>query len=361
METDTGTSKSKVKYYDVSSILTYNAHINMVITARGKGKTYGFRKKAIKDYLKDGSTFVEMVRYNKQLKDVGKGYFDKLQLNNEFPEWIFKVNGDLGFIAKNLGTDSEGKQKHGQWKLLCYFVSLNDQQNAKKRTFSNVKNIIFDEFILEKRTFPGYLPGEYRKFVNLLDTIIREVPGEGTKARVFMLANACDLVNPYFTEFGITDEPPAGYKWIVKNDVLLHYDKDPIYTEAKRQTLVGRLSRGHNEDMITNVFTNASHEFIGTKSKNAKFKYAFIYSGKTYAVWIDYSEGYYYINNKIPNNAERVYALTKADNSPNLLLAKKNEHMLKTMLNAYYANLVQYDTPATREGFLNMLSLFGVR
>ena len=67
---------STLRYYNWDKVFSYNAPFNMIVTARGKGKTYGFRKQAIKDYIKDGSRFVEIVRYNKQVKDVAQGYFD---------------------------------------------------------------------------------------------------------------------------------------------------------------------------------------------------------------------------------------------------------------------------------------------
>lgn len=367
------------KYYNWQKTFSYNATLNMVITARGRGKTYGIRKQCVSDYLKNGKRFAEIVRYNKNISETADGYFTKLEHNNEFPDHIFKVIGDKGYIAKKpleipildkeTGEelyDDEGnlitKSEKPKWELLCYFVSLNGQQNAKKKTFVNIGRIIFDEFILEKNSFPGYLPREYKKFVNLIDTLAREVLGETEPVKIYMLSNACDIVNPYFQEYGIYDEPEAGYRWLVKGDVLLHFENDPVYSEEKLQTVAGRLSRGHNSDMVNNVFSNAGDQYIAKKPKDAKFAYGFVYRGEEFGVWISWREGYYYINDKIPNGTNiDVFSLSTSDNAPNYLMARRNEPRLRKLIDLFYNGLVRYSTPSIREQFFKVTSLFGVR
>lgn len=357
-------------FYDWDKALSYDAPVNLIITARGKGKTYGLRKQVVRDYLKDGSRFVEIVRYKAQLSETADGYFNKLVSNGEFSGHVFKTQGDKAFIAK-APEDEEYTDKNGEtqtregkpkWELCGYFVALNAQQNAKKKTYSDVKRVIFDEFILEPRTFPGYLPGEYGKLVNLLDTIAREVPGEGTPVRLYMLSNACDIVNPYFREFEVYDQPRPGFRWLMRGTVLLHFDDDPVYTAAKRETLVGKLSRGHNSGMIENAFENANDDFIAEKPRSARFRFGFTHKGRKYGVWYDEGERLFYLNGKIPEGEQwRTYALTRADNKPDYAVARRNESKLKWLLDYFYDGAVRYDTPARREEFLQITSLFGVR
>lgn len=351
---------SELDFYGWRKTFSYDARLNLIVTSRGRGKTYGLRKQFVKDYLDDRWRFVEVVRYDVEISDVCDGYFDKLVENGEYPGYIFRTEGGKKTGKMYMARDVPEGEKP-QWELIGYCVSLNSQQKKKKKTFAHVKRVLFDEFILERNSRPGYIPGEYSKLVKLLDSIAREIPGKPTPVRAYLCANACDLVNPYFVEFGIKDEPRPGYTWIDKGYILLHYEIHAAYTEAKRDTLVGRLSRGHIEDMITNRFDNANRDFLEDKPKDAKFLYAFVFQGATYAVWVSYVKGYYYINRKVPADAREVYALTREDASPNLILAKRVNAKMRVLIEMYYKCCVRYDTAETREGFTRMTSLFGVR
>lgn len=357
------------RYLDWDKILSYNAPFNLIITIRGRGKTYGLRKRCVSDFLKDKSRFCEVVRVKDNIKDVAKGYFDKLVLKNEFPGYLFRTEGNLAYIAKKPEPywyerkDGEVVEKvdKPEWEVIGYFVDLNTQDNAKKRTFANVKRVIFDEAILPPNKRGRYLQDEYGELVNLIDTIAREEPGEGTKVRVYLLSNACDIVNPYFMEFKLTKEPPTGFTWVDKGLILLYFEKEKALVEAKRNTLVGRLSRGHNEDMITNEFANASGDFLEDKPKDAEFNYGVVFQGDRYGIWTDWRTGLYYVNRKIPNNSRDVYTLTLADNSPNMSMIKATSPRLVILKDMIYNSMVRYDKPVTRERFAEMLKLLGVR
>lgn len=347
-------------FYDWGKTLSYsNCAIFMVISDRGFGKTYGIRKTAINSFLKDGSNFVEVVRYKSELADVQNEYFNKLVLNNEFPGYIFKTNGNSGYIAKEVPEDEKP-----DWKHLCYFVALSGQQKAKKRTFVNVRYMIFDEFLLSVGSFPGYLRNEYVEFLNLYDSIAREIPGEGTKLKAILLGNSCNLVNPYFAAFGINKEPSYGYHFYNKKMVLLHYVEPGEYGELKKSTTVGMLAKDTTaaNTMLHNKFDDANDSYIAKKPKNAKFDFGMIYRGAKFGIWLDEIESYYYVTNKIPNGTNRpVFALTTSDNRPNFIILNKSDKRLKSFLNLYYLGIVRYETPALREMFFKALTVFGIR
>ena len=263
-------------YYDWGKTLTYDASVNLIISMRGLGKTYGIRKQCVKDFLKDGSRFMEVVRYKELLKGesaIQYGYFDKLQLNNEFPGYQFKVNGTNAYIAK---VPEDGKKP--EWQLIGYFTALSAMQQSKQRTFVDVKRVIFDEFIIDKRTGHRYLSGEFNLFANLIDSVAREeVDAEGnavgTKVRVYMLGNACDLTNPYFVRWKISKQPKEGYSWHAGKLVLVHYVKDSVYQSGKRGTLAGRLVSGTAEEgiIVDNMFDVGDEYNIMPKTKDARF------------------------------------------------------------------------------------------
>ena len=64
-------------YYDrlKTVILPRNADVNMIIGARGLGKTYGMRKYMIEDYLKNGYCFAEIARFREEKQRCRCGLF----------------------------------------------------------------------------------------------------------------------------------------------------------------------------------------------------------------------------------------------------------------------------------------------
>lgn len=353
-------------YYDWNKTFTYNAPITMIISMRGFGKTYGIRKKSVRDFIKDGSKFVEIVRYKDLLKGesaIQYGYFDKLVSQGEFPDYMFKVNGTNAYIAK---VPEEGQKP--KWQHFGYFVALTGMQQAKQRTFADVKTVIFDEFIIDKRTRDRYLPGEFNLFANIIDSIAREqvtATGDamGTKVHVYMLGNACDLTNPYFVRFGINQQPKEGYSWYGNKLVLVHYVKDQVYQKGKRDTLVGRLVSGTDEEsiIVDNVFQSGDSYNIAPKSPEAKFQYGIVYRSQRFGVWVDDRKGFIYINANIPENSGRpVMALTKEDNTANYIQVRKGEKTLKMLMDMYYADVLRFSTIGIRDRFLDAMSTFGI-
>lgn len=354
-------------YYDWNKTFTYNAEINVIVSMRGLGKTYGIRKQVVRDFLKDGSRFMEIVRYKELLKGesaVQYGYFDKLVLNKEFPDYQFKVTGTNAYIAKI----PQGKEKP-KWELIGYFVALSGMQQSKQRTFVNVRRVIFDEFIIDKRTGHRYLQGEFDLFVNLIDSVAREEvtqEGEamGTKIRCYLLGNACDLTNPYFIRWGINKQPKDGYSWHNNKLVLLHYVKDKVYQHGKRKTLVGRLIAGTSEEdvIIDNVFVTGDEYNIGKKTSNSKFELGIVYRKQKFGLWIDVRSGYIYVNGTIPKESGKpIFALTKEDNTANYIQLRKGEKMLKQIMDYYYADIMKFSTVGIRDTFLETMELFGIR
>lgn len=340
------------RYYNAPLTISRNATVTMVVTARSRGKTYGFTLAAIRDWFRDRSEFVYVRRYESELKISAPHVFDDIAAHDEFPGWRFRMSGNEGYIGRE---DAEGKIK---WHPICHCIALSKQHNYKGIPFPKVKKIIFDEFIRIRKTPPGYLPDEMGKFLDLMRTVARE----RTNVRAYLLANACDLVNPYFAFYGINREPEPGYHWVSKPDVLLHFERDKAFEERERGNLVGRLVDGtkYAGVMLANEFANAGDEFIAKKPKGAKFRYGFAFQGETFGVWFDASTGHYFVNRKIVPGGN-VFALSAADMAPNIPVIQRATPFCKGVVRLFYFGSLMFDTPNTRERFMKMLELLGIR
>lgn len=352
------------EYYDWNKTLSYDADVTMVVGARGIGKTYGLRLQFVRDYLKDGSRFVELTRHKNELSDFSATYFNRIVENNEFPDYVFKTTTRQAFIA----LKPANKKEKPKWELIGYFGALTEAQAMKKRTYSKVKRLLLDEAVIDKRLdrYHNYLPNEYGILANILDSVSRErgETANNKRCRVYLLGNACDLLNVYFGAYSINEEPKKGYSWHKGKTMLLHYVEDKDYAKDKiANTVAGRMLSDTVDELVasSNEFVRTSNDFVNKKPKHAKFYFGIVYLSMKFGVWADYINGYYYVTDKIPQNATPIFALTASDNKINYIMAKRAEGVLRSFIDLYYVGIIRYETPYIKEKFIEVLNLFGVR
>lgn len=355
------------QFYDWHKTLSYDADVTMVIGPRGIGKTFGLRKQCIKDFLKDGSRFVEVVRYKSELFDVADGYFNRLQNLDDFNGYIFKTDSRYGYIAKEPQETEDGKKEKPDWQIIMYFVALTEAQKKKKKTFDKVRRIIFDECILESADrYHSYLPNEFGVLANLIDTVSRErADTDSLRPRLYLLGNACDLSNPYFSVYGVGTDLKFGFRWYAQKTFILHYVEAGEYgIEKLKGTVAGRMMAGTESAKVAayNEFLGTSKEFVKKKTQKAKFSFGIKCNGKLFGVWVDMQEGLYYVTNNVPNNTEKpIFALTAEDNRINYIAARSASKTLSYFKEVYYMNLIRYQTLSVKREFMEeVLTKFGI-
>lgn len=349
------------KFYDWDKTLSYDADVTMVVGARGLGKTYGLRKRFVQDYLKDGSRFVEVTRFKNELSGVSDGYFNRV--GREFKDYLFRTDAKYAYISKKNKNDSK-KQK---WDIIGYFCALSDAQSLKKRTYDKVRRIVLDEAIIERTDrYHNYLPNEFSKLANLVDTVSRErADDDSLRPRVYLLGNACDISNPYFAAYRVPTLLKFGYSWHRNKTFLLHYVESSEYgAEKLTGTVAGRMMMGTQEALTAagNEFYVTSNDFVVRKPKRAKYCFGLTVNGLQFGIWVDYQEGLYYVTDKVPNIPTKpVYALTASDNSVNYVMARRADPIIKSFSEMWYLGLVRYETVRIKTDFVEVLALFGVR
>lgn len=345
-----------VEYYlqkYMEKTLSYNAPMTIAVGGNSIGKTYSFTYQGVKEFIKTGKQFGWIRRYGPELKKASSNFFDDLIEHDEFPGYIFKTDKERGYIAKK----PRGKSKP-DWQVCCHFFALSMQGSYKGTAYPKIKRLIFDEYIREVKTPPGYLYDDIGKLMKLWKTVGRK----RNDCQLYLISNAVDLVNPAFLWLGITDEPKPGYSWHNNKTVLLHHIKDATFAQSERDTLVGKVIAGTELEkvMIDNEFAASNDLFIGKKTANAKYRYGFKYCGHAYAVWLDNSNGLFYVNRKVPKGG-LVYSLTTEDHRPNMYLVESAGKFARQIGRLYGNGVVRFENNATREGFLKMLRMLGLR
>lgn len=288
-------------YYDYDRILSYNAFLNILIGERGVGKTYGASKFVTKQFLKKNEEFAYIRRYKPELSQAVPHFFDALNQNEEFPNNHLFSKGNSFFC---------NEQKFG------YALRLSTAQDLKSVNFNKVKTVIFDEFIIEEGQKKYYLKNEVFTFLNLLETI-----GRLRDIRVFMLANAVTITNPYFLYFNLHLPYNSDIELFKNGLILVQYMKNEEYRETKKHSRFGQLVEGTSfaDYAIDNKFIQDNNNFIEKKQGTAKFMFAFIIKNEILGVWIDYHLGKMYISQDYNKNTPYIFSTTLENHSDNTL------------------------------------------
>lgn len=361
------------QYYNWDKTFSFDADVTMVVSARGLGKTYGLRLQFVRDYIKRGKRFVELSRYKNMLSAISDGYFEKIMVNEEFPDFIFKTTPQKAFILpvdKGEFEDTQEKVKRKEklkWECFGYFSALTDEQMLKRTTRVGIKRILLDEAILDATdVYHRYLPNEAVKLADFVDTVSRErADVKSDPPRVYLLANALDMFNPYFVHYGIDKKPPFGYSWHKNKTMLLDYVDDKEYSIAKATgTVAGRMlyNTAQGNVRINNEFAEIGADFIERKTSEAVFMFGVVYNSNKFAIWLDMKRGFYYISKKFPKSHEKpIFTLTADDARINYVMARKADPNIRLLADAFYMGIMRFETISVMNYFLEVLQLYGVR
>lgn len=326
-------------WYDVGKTLTYNCLFNMVIGNRGSGKSYGLKKRAIKQFLDKGYQFVYLRRYQEEIDETAEQYFDDILLNNEFENVVIEYSGGKYFL---------------NGELFGYAMALTKAKSYKSIAFPLVYLIIFDEFLIEDNGYSRYLKNEVKQFLGFYMSIDRY-----RGCVVFFLANAVTMVNPYTMYFDLS--LPYGSNFVRKGEVLLQLVQDEEFIKERKETRFGKLIEGTEfaEYAIENKFTQDSKTFIHKKTEKSQYYFTFIYQGENFGVWVDYREGKMFVSDNVDPYCKMVYSVTVDDHTPNTMLLRRiNKAVLfKNFIENYKLGNVYFESQKIKNVVYEVIKL----
>ena len=209
---------SKQVYYNLDPLDKLGATINILYGERSNGKSYQLKHKKgiypylrgstsyrrdylkkddiIEDNIKAGTRFI-LLRRNKEeissekvldyLKDI-----DIMELTND------KYNCfDIYRKGIYLGVYDNETGKTKRYDKIGYIMALSTEQNYAGANYSDVHDIIFEEFMSRST----YLSSETSKLMNLYSTVDRK---KGT-TRLWLCGNTISRVCPYLEDWGLMD------------------------------------------------------------------------------------------------------------------------------------------------------------
>ena len=308
-------------YWNIKNSLSHNCLFNFIVGDRGVGKTYGCKKWAIEDFLKTGSQFIYLRRYQTELKRTNK-FFDDIK--SAFPDVEFKVNSPTAYINN---------------KIAGTFIPLSTSKMEKSTPYPNVNKIIFDEFILDKG-YHHYLPDEVVNFLEFYNTVSR-----GRDVTVYFLSNALSVTNPYFLYFNL--KMPYNKSISSTNDILIEKASNPEYVNAMKQTRFGKIisNTEYFNYSYGSDFLRDTNTFVEKKPYTATYFYTIVYKGVEFGIWTDINKsGLLYVSNDIDKHCKIKYSITLSDHTPNTMLLKgHSSKFIDNFIQCYKLGLVRFE------------------
>lgn len=327
-------------WYDKQQLLSHNKIMNMVLSNRGGGKTFHMTRWGIDDYKKNKRQTVWVRRYQTEIDEMllnGK-FFDAVR--EYYPDDDLKVEGSTGLV---------------NGEVAFYFIALSTSRQLKSNNYPFVNKIIYDEFIIDKGRIT-YLKNEVEVFLDLYETVART----RDNVRAVLLANSVTVVNPYFLFWNI--KPDLNKRFTVSGQVCIEFFTDRDFVEMKKKSRFGQLINGtrYSDYAIDNKFLLDNDTFIQEKTPKSEFLLGMKYNGIMYGFWVDYHEGYIFVNRQFDPSSYSLYCLTKEDHDMNLLLIKSlgDSKRVQRIVFAFRNGLLRFSDMQVKNQFYEFIGYF---
>lgn len=179
---------------------TLDGDINVIISQRSDGKSYDRLAHCLKQYKEHKYRFVYIRRW---AEDITIKNMSKLM-----DPFLVNKYVKVPLIEELFGPDRTIRCNRGMFELIDetgeeppepigYYVALNQVAHTKSVPFTNVKNIILDEFLQLKSE--RILKDEFDAYEQTLSSIIRA----DDDVKIWLLGNTVGKYSPYFAPLGI--------------------------------------------------------------------------------------------------------------------------------------------------------------
>lgn len=340
-------------YYDGTKLLSLTdingntPEIYICTTNRTGGKTTFFNRLAVNGFKKKGEKFGLIYRFNYELDNVVEKFFKDIR-GLFFPEdeMTSKIMAHGKFIELFLNQRSCG-----------YAFALNDADQIKKYShlFSDIKRLIFDEFQSETN---HYCPDETSKLFSIHTSVAR---GQGEQYRyvpVIMISNPVSLINPYYTELGISERLNDETKFLKGDGFVMEQGFVESASEAQKQSGFYRAFKknAYASYSAECVYLNDNKSFIEKPEGNGRYLATLKYNGGVFAIREYLEKGIVYCDDKADLTFPVKISVTTDDHEINYVMLKRNDMFLATLRYYFEQGCFRFKDLRCKQAVLKALS-----
>lgn len=351
------------EYYDGAKLLSLKdingntPEIYICTSNRTAGKTTYFNRLLVNGFLKRNKKFVLLYRFNYELDDVTTKFFKDIKT-------LFFNNLEMRHEKRMKGAYCElfiGENKNSEEKnfgVSCgYAVALNNADIVKKfsHLFSDISCILFDEFQSETN---HYCDNEIMKFQSIHTSMAR---GNGKMVRylpVYMVSNPVSIINPYYTEMGISHRLTENTKFLRGNGFVLEQGHNELAEKAQKESAFQK-AFAHNiytQYSAEGIYLNDNKAFIDKPDGFSRYIVTVKYQNKEYAIREFSSKGIIYCDDKPDTTFKGKLAVTTDDHNINYVMLKKHDEFLQRLRFFFERGCFRFKNLKCKEVIMTMLS-----
>lgn len=340
-------------YYDGTKLLSlkdidgHDPEIYMCTSNRTAGKTTFFSRWFVRRFLNNKEKFMLLYRFNYELEDVANQFFKDIKglwFDGHEMESKARARG----IYHDLYLDGES----------CgYACALNNADSIKKRShlFSDVRRMLFDEFQSETN---HYCNDEIRKFQSVHTSVAR---GQGEQVRhvpVYMLGNTVSIINPYYTQMGVTTRIRHDTKFLRGKGYVLEQGYNKGASEAQLSSGFARAfsQSGYTAYSAQAVYLNDSTAFIDKPSGRPRYIATLKFRSHDYSILEYAHEGIMYVSRKADSNFPYRITVTTDDHNINYVMLMKNDVLFTSMRTLFNRGAFRFQDMQCKDALMCALS-----
>lgn len=351
------------KYYDGTKLLSlkdingYTPEIYMVTTNRTGGKTTYFGRMVVNRFLKKGSKFALLYRFNYELDSIADKFFKDIN-SLFFPGYTMVSKRQASGIYHELFLFYPGMDVENDDPIPCgYALTLNSCDQLKKYShlLSDIDSIIFDEFQSETN---HYCAQEVQKFISLHTSIAR---GQGMQYKpvpVYMIANPVTILNPYYVEMDISSRLRENTRYLRGDGFVLEQGFVESASVAQKESAFNR-AFGKNKYIAyssESIYLNDSKVFIEKPSGIGRYLCTIRYNNINYAIREYEEEGVLYADNRPDMSYKYKIAVNTESHGVNYVMLKRNDMFIQNMRYFFERGCFRFKDLNSKEAILKLIS-----
>lgn len=346
---------------DGMHVLSYNGIITCVLSNRNYGKTWTFKKRAIKRAFKHGKKTIWLRLFKKEVKEAIATFYTSKDLQEYCGISVYdketNPNGNFKHLGNTFYYRKKINNKWTRWQWFLKVFALSDASALRSADDVDVDTIIFDEFTKPVASYRRYIGNIATDFIDILFSSKRE-----HEVRCILLGNKESINNPIFTYFNIKPMPTTwqGIKTYRQGSFVLQQinNKEEEASEYGKKMHALLNGTAYGNYIYKDEYKSANGFKARKMPASANIYCQLIFN--TLPLKICINNGLFYVNMRI-DTSKRIYCDALPHKYTNeLLLVRKQKRFFTAFINALADNRVYYDNAITYEAiqpFLQWLTI----